>query len=241
VNASLLSLALVTLLGPADVPPADPLAAMKATKEYQDGYRKGRDEADAEIRQGRATLYTFGLRRDFSNLDRETGLPREPIAGCVIDDGIVGRADGHNARVRESIAAHGLPANSFKRWEKELFDLKGYVASRLKAGPAVPLKVGGPAAKSPGDKHTARVAKVTEKGFDGKPYEHVVLIVDEGRAGERPISLIGLEGQPRLLWGPEGSGFAVVLYRAFKADQAEAIDLHRGWWLRQETLSRETP
>ena len=80
-----------------------------------------------------------------------------------------------------------------------------------------------------------------DKTPNGRPYERAVLIVDDGRASDRPFSLIGLEGDPRLLWGPEGSGFAVVLYRSFLGEQAEAIDLHRGWWLRKETLSPDKP
>jgi hypothetical protein len=204
--------------------------------------RRAARRPTGELEQGRATLYVYGLRRGGDNLDRETGLPYEPIAGCVVDDTILGRANGHNARIKESIAAHGLPANSFKRWEKDLFDLKGYVETHLKAGPAVPLKVDGPAAKSPDGKHSIRVAKVTTKSVvDDKPYERVVLIVDDGRASDRPFSLVGLEGEPRLLWGPEGSGFAVVLYKNLWGEQAEAIDLHRGWWLRMETLFRDKP
>ena len=213
------------------------------TKEYQDcpAQWEAAPEADRELEQGRATLYTYGLRLGGDNLDRETGLPFEPIAACVVDDSIFGRADGHNARIKEHIAAHGLPANSFKRWEKEILDLKGYVATRLETEPAIPLKVDGPATKSPDGKHSVRVAKVTEKGLDGKPYEHVVLTVDEGRISDRPVSLIGLKNEPRLLWGPEGSGFAVVLYHGAWGEQAEAIDLHRGWWLRKETLSPDKP
>jgi hypothetical protein len=242
-NAPLLSLALVVFLGPADDGPEfDLFTVMKTTKEYQTGYREGQAEADREVEQGLATIYTFGHRHDFSNnLDRETGLPYWQVGGCVIENGDVGRADGHNARIEEHIAAHGLPANSFKRWEKDLFDLKGYVAARPKAGPAIPLKVDGPAVKSPEGNHSARVARVTEEGLDGKPYKHVVLIIDDGRAGNRPIALIGLEDEPRLLWGPEGSGFAVVLYKGFAGETAEAIDLKRGWWLRQETLSPDKP
>ncbi len=241
-NVSLLSLALSALLCPADDGKAfDPRAEMKTTEEYHAAYRKGRAEADRELEQGRATIYTYGLRRDGENLDRKTGLPCQAIAGCVVGSTSRGRADGHNARIEEHIKAHGLPANSFKRWEKELLDLKGYIAVRLKAGPAVPLKVDGPAAKSPDGKHSVRAAKVTDKWLDGKPYDHVVLIVDEGRTSERPVALIGLKDEPRLLWGLEGSGFAVVLYQSVLGERAEAIDLNRAWWLRTETLSRAKP
>lgn len=242
-NVPLVWLTLIASLGPAgDGPEFDLFTEMKKTKEYQVGYREGRAEADRELEQGRATLYIYGHRLSFDNLDRETGLPYNAIAGCVIDSGLVGRADGHDDRIKESIAAHGLPANSFKRWEKELCDLKGYVALRLEAGPAISLKVDGPPTKSPDGKHSVRAGKVTEKSVvDGKPHEYIVLIVDDGRVSDRPVTLIGFEGEPRLLWGPEGSGFAVVLYKELGGEQAEAIDLHRGWWLRMERLSPDKP
>ncbi len=237
-----LSLAFLALLGRADDgPDAVYFAASKSSKDFQDAQRKGREEAERELERGRASLYVYGLRRDGSNLDRETGLPYEAIAACVVDNAILGRADGHNSRIKEHIAAHGLPANSFKRWEKDLFDLKSYTETRLKTEAAILLKVDGPAVKSPDGKHSARVAKVTENWLDGKPYEHVVLIVDEGRASPRPVSLVALKGEPRLLWGPDGSGFAVVLYKSLGQGVAEAIDLHRGWWPRSETLFRDEP
>ena len=101
---------------------------IKPGADYQKGYHAGRAEADEQLIAGKATLYTYGLRRhdEIEFLDRETGLPFEPVAGCVVNETIHGRAAGHNDRIREFIAERGLPRNSFKRWEKDLFDLKGY-------------------------------------------------------------------------------------------------------------------
>src|SRR4029079_8397779 len=52
-------------------------------------------------------------------------------------------------RIEAYIKEHGLPANSFKRWEKELFDLRGFFESQVKVTSPVSLAARGPAAKSP--------------------------------------------------------------------------------------------
>ena len=76
------------------------------SREYQQGYRAGRTEAEAEWAAGTPSYYitgdgSYGL---IGELDPETGLPCKPIAGCIVDDHIWGREEGHNRRIRELLA-----------------------------------------------------------------------------------------------------------------------------------------
>jgi hypothetical protein len=90
--------------------------------DYGAGYKAGAAEADKDLEEGVVAFYIYGLRRSPEFLDRKTGLPCKVIAACVVNDTLVGRAAGHNDRINEYIVERGLPSNSFKRWEKELFD-----------------------------------------------------------------------------------------------------------------------
>jgi hypothetical protein len=88
---------------------------MKPERDYWAGYKAGAAEADNELKGGRASIYVYGLRPESENQDQETGLPYQGIAGCLVDERIVGRAVGHNERIAEYIKEHGLPSNSSKR------------------------------------------------------------------------------------------------------------------------------
>ena len=88
---------------------------MKPEREYWVGYKVGAAEADNELKAGRASIYVYGLRPESENQDQETGLPYQGIAGCLVDERIVGRAVGHNERIAEYIREQGLPSNSSKR------------------------------------------------------------------------------------------------------------------------------
>jgi hypothetical protein len=91
------------------------LLYMKPERDYWAGYKAGAAEADNELKGGRASIYVYGLRPESENQDQETGLPYQGIAGCLVDERIVGRAVGHNERIAEYIKEHGLPSNSTKR------------------------------------------------------------------------------------------------------------------------------
>ena len=137
----------------------DPLVRNKEL--YGNAYKLGVAEADEELNAGNATIYQYGLvdMMTLELLDRRTGLPLYGIAGCKVDDAIIGRAEGHNHRIDEVIAKRGLPSNSFKPWEKELFDLKGCYQTRSKTEKSFRLALGGPPAKSPDGKCTLRLVK----------------------------------------------------------------------------------
>ncbi|MBE9126498.1 MULTISPECIES: carboxypeptidase-like regulatory domain-containing protein [unclassified Coleofasciculus] len=74
-------------------------------KDYQSAYQNGRREAEANIANGKPSIYTVGLREPGGTaVDQETGLPVVAIAGCIVDDSILGRRDGYNDRIREWVA-----------------------------------------------------------------------------------------------------------------------------------------
>jgi hypothetical protein len=189
---------------------------------YAAGCKAGVAEAEKELKEGKATLYTYGLRdRDgIEDLDRKTGLPFEAIAGCVVYDKLLGRAAGHNRRIAKYIEEHGLPSNSFKRWEKELFDLESYFAKRRKTEKPIPLIVGLPAEKSPDGKYAMRRAQkprgliVSVDGID-----HKALWISYGNID--------------FFWGPKDSGFAVIRTSGVDGTSFMAVDFKRGRRLRE--------
>jgi hypothetical protein len=73
---------------------------------YKMGYAQGMKEAQEEINKNHLTIYTFGLRRipeDRKDVDKETGLPYKDIAGCIVNDYILGRAAGHDDVIRNHL------------------------------------------------------------------------------------------------------------------------------------------
>jgi hypothetical protein len=212
----------------------DPRAAVVGTRDYQEAYLRGRAEADAQLEQGRATVYLFGSGMMTELTDRRTGLPLQWIGGCAIDAKVVGRMDGHNDRLEEQIRAHGLPANSFKRWENELFDLKTYCAARPGSEGPHPLFAGGPALKSPDGAVAIRPVTTRREGPDGRRGDRLGIVV-VGKAPERPAVEVAFDrGRSEVFWGPDGSGFAVIRCRGADRDRYMALDLKGVRWLRFE-------
>ena len=97
----------------------------------KEAYKHGRLEAEKELKEGRATVYIYGLTSLFENLDQETGLLYSGF-GCDVDESIRQRVKGHNDAIEAWIKAHGNPPNSFKPWEKEIFDPPGFFKTLLK-------------------------------------------------------------------------------------------------------------
>jgi hypothetical protein len=210
-------------------------AAFKDMPEYRPAYQQGRAEAEAQLKENRAGLYASGPRMTTESTDRQTGLPLEWIGGCAIDPSLLGRTDGHNDRIREAIAAHGPPANSFKRWDKELFDLKGYCARRRESVAPHRLCADGPALKSPDGRFTVRPVKTRVEGPNGRGADRLEIVVGEP-GFERPAAVVDFdEGPAELVWGPQGSGFAVIHCRRHEHDRYMALDLRTGRWLRCES------
>jgi hypothetical protein len=211
------------------------LYAFDSGNEYADGYRRGRMEAQAQLRRGGPTIYTFGLMHDSSEeLDRLTGLPLEPIAGCLVDKGILGRAAGHNDWVIEYLKANGLPPTSPRRWPKEIFGLREFFALRTAAGDLRPLTPGGPGMESPDGRFTVRPVRADAFNQDGSRGDGLAIIAAEGGVNHPASDVFPGGGLPDFAWGPDGSGFGVVRCRVSGQEFYIAVDLRTGEWLRTE-------
>ncbi len=206
------------------------------TGDYEAGYKKGVAEADRELKAGKATFYTYGLRELGELLDRKTGLPYEPIAGCVVDDEIHGRADGHNERIREYIAEQGLPSNSFKRWENGLFNLKEYYEWQTKTEKPIRLTPDGSAVKSSDDMYSIRLGKRQRKRKDGTSEDELFIVIRVAEVDHE--ALVWVKGNVDFFWGPKKSGFALIHCDDDRGSSFTALDLKRRKMLRAEYESR---
>ena len=215
---------------------------MKQTKEYREAFKKGALEAAQEIKKGVVTLYTFGLQMSLEHLDKVTGLPIQPIAGCEIDNEILGRSAGHNEAVMEHVKLQGPPPNSFNRWSKDLFDLKEFFDRESKTVHPTPLKPGGRTLKSPDGRFTIRPVQTESKNDDGTIRHCLGIVLGGETLNTTTEEIIWDEGETDLLWGPQGSRFAVIRCKTVKSDyfafHFQALDLQRGKWLRWEHTTR---
>jgi hypothetical protein len=206
--------------------------------EYLAAYGKGREEADQELKAGRATIYASGQMNLFEHVDRETGLPYKVIAGCGVDGSSEGREAGHNDRIHAYTGQRGLPPNSFKRWDRELFDLNGHFEFRCRDNSPLRLTRRGPAAKSLDGRHEIRILERQYEKDDGTRAEGLaVAIFGAGDGTRRLIPLTWNPGQVELVWGPEGSRFAIVRGEEGRFISYIAVDLMRGESLREEHLN----
>ena len=73
---------------------------------YFFGYLEGRLQARREITRDRMTIYVYGdmSREMLAARDTETSLPKKAIAGCLLDQRLLGRAKGHNTAIRKHLA-----------------------------------------------------------------------------------------------------------------------------------------
>jgi hypothetical protein len=206
-----------------------PRSMIDDPKKFEAAIPKGRAEAEKQLELNQAKIWTLGLNPDMfsESLDRETGLYLALVPGRKSDDDdILGRLEGHNARIREHIRDHGLPKNSFKPWENELFDLKKYFTDRISIDKPIRLIVGGPEATSPGGKHVVKLVNRLEEGTPySKPKEATYIQV--GKAEVKVSNQVDRLDFVELVWGPVDSWFAVLKYRGLNSDQMDyiAIDL----------------
>jgi hypothetical protein len=209
-------------------------APARKSGEYQAAYKQGREEADRELRDHEVTIYFWGLPESlFDHLDKETGLPYCWF-GCKGDDKLEGRVDGHNDRITEHIKANGLPKESFKPWEKELFGLQDYFESRRKHEKPEILAADGPALKSP-DGTCSLKPVVKQNTNEGLVVKTLALEVSGNAQKPREIWLFAnADVKTELFWGPKGSGFAVVASHLSGCQTYMAINLRRARWLRIE-------
>jgi hypothetical protein len=202
--------------------------------DYIRGYATGAAEAEKDLKGGAAAFCIYGTRESPEFLDRETGLPRQVIAGCVVSNTIIGRAAGYNDRVKKFIKESGLPSNSFKRWEKVLFDLEGHYGKRAENVKPHHLTLGGEATHSTDGKFALSLAKKEVKERDGSRTDYMSFVITRDNGDSKPLGLIYRARRIDAFWGPAGSGFAVVRTESERRTEFRAIDLSRGQFLRVE-------
>ena len=196
---------------------------------YKEAFASGRAEADKEIAAGAPTIFQYGLVTALSSLDKETGVPYKPIAGCLVSDEILGRAAGHNERILELLKQRGKLPGSFKPWMDKLANLKEFFEAQAKAEPPLTLTPGGPPVTAPDGKTTLRLLTETIPTQDGKGLTSLSIEVRPGGApvGHGPTMFgPGTETKVSLVFGPKDSGFAV--FRGSPSENLFAIDLRRG-------------
>ncbi|MFI5458550.1 MAG: hypothetical protein ACHRXM_24215 [Isosphaerales bacterium] len=209
-------------------------------KGYAAAYKVGVAEADKELKEGKATIYAYGLREAQEFLNRKTGVPYKVIAGCEVNREILARAAGHNDRIRKYIEERGLPSNSFKRWDKELFDLKGYYETRTETERPHRLSAGGTGVKSSDGKYRIRLVKTQFRDDDdGSVSDYASVVVSVDGVDHEPLHVLSYEGNVDFFCGPKDSGFAVIRCKGKDKPAFMAVDLKRGRWLRQEWLYGE--
>lgn len=97
---------------------------------YEEARRRGKAEARADIAAGRLRLLTYGYpaaaRWKYGELlEQRLGVELHPIAGCVVDDGITGRADGYDAVMHAHLEAQygrGILDRLWSEAERRLAD-----------------------------------------------------------------------------------------------------------------------
>ena len=120
------------------------------------------EEALEQIRRGHLTLYTFGLRHFDQSYDPDTGLPLEGIAGCIVSDSDLRRAQEHNDYIKNWINQGTPPPNSLRRYNR----LIAKPISEISANSFVPLTLGKPV-----QLHGMKITYTTEhNGLGGADY-----------------------------------------------------------------------
>ncbi len=159
----------------------------------------------------------------FECIDRETGLYFSSF-GCVIDDGIIGQVEGHNAKIMEYIRVHGSPRNSFKPWEKQLFGLKDYFENRCLSEKPIRMTVGDPAVPSPGGEFAVKLVNRPDMN-NGRHVESLWITVGDKDIGSQRTALLLKDAE--MIWGPKGSWFSVVRGKSLTGDHMDymALDL----------------
>jgi hypothetical protein len=211
----------------------------RATPFYKTIYRKSSDEAETALKEGRPRLFSYGM-LGISDLDPETGLAVERIAGCCVDAEVLGRAEGTNDRVRAWFKEHGPTPNSLLRWKDELTDLPAFFAARTKARATISLRIGGPTLKSPDGRFSLRqVAVQVKRGILPNRWTVTTIgleVSERGVVREVLADYFG-DGLTDLAWGPPGAPFAVVKHLRDEGPDFYILHLRPVDWVTNGQLS----
>jgi hypothetical protein len=190
------------------------LKFIKNHEEYKAGVLRGQAQAEKQLELNEATFFTDDPDPNLfsESLQRDTGLYYTCIHGrAFADDELAGRIEGHNARILESIRINGPPKNSFKLWEKELFGLENYFENQIHSDKPIRLIVGGEGTTSPDKKQVVKLVNLVID-INGKPTQTTHLRV--GNVDVRVSTVVNQLEIADLVWGPTGSNFAVLKYKA---------------------------
>ena len=197
-------------------------------------YDSGWWEAERELWRGEATIYgSAGLRRgDICDIDQDTGLPVQS-PGCQTDVSYDERMKGHNDHIAQYIRWHGLPKNTLKPWEDELFNLARCFDDKSRIDVPSQLYAGGPAMVSPDGRNRVRLVK------DAVVKDLQMVVISAGDNVMADWNVHTGEGASELQWGPRGSRFAVIRSTTETCERYVAYDLRTGRRLRSESRDKE--
>ena len=199
-------------------------------------YAAGWWDAEVELWEGTATLreWTLSDPGNICNIDRETGLRLAGSHAMIAGESRT-RDTGHDDHIRQYIRWNGLPRNSFKPWERDLFDLKKFFDRRSKSEEPERLADSGPFVLSPNFwRYHRRYVQLRKNGtFQGVPK-----VVVSSRRFMLQEHFVGFEtGDVDLISGPENSRFVVVRLISENAEYYAAFDIKTGEFLREETFA----
>jgi hypothetical protein len=198
-------------------------------------YSAGWWEAEQELWQTSATIYQLGGYRlgDICSVDQETGLPVARITGCMVEVGDEERLKGHNDHIDQYIHWHGLPSNTLKPWEQELFHLKRWFDDQSRNDRPKRLVGGTTAVIAPDGIHGVR--PVQDVDLDGSPSEGLKIIVAcKGVVVNQRYARVS-KGESELLWGPKNAPFFVIRSVTQDCEEYCAFDSRTGRHLNTET------
>jgi hypothetical protein len=203
-------------------------------------YAAGWWEAERELWRGNATVYYFSMGcvwpGDVCNLDLHTGLPVRII---LIDLSDRDRLRGHNDHIQQYIRWHGLPGNTFKPWEAQLFGLRRFFDEQSARNGPIHLVVGEPAASSPDGRNNVRPLPDTNR--DGTRGDGLKIVIMADNVAVNDWLVRSGKGDSDLYWGPPGSRFVVIRSISKAREEFKAYDLRSGRLLRTETWEDHKP
>ena len=177
----------------------------------------------------------FGL---LEEIDRETGLYFEPIPPVGDYDYIIHdkRVQSHNETIKKYIKDNGIPKNSFKPWEKQLFNLRAFYEAQSQINQAIHLDLGGAEVVSPEGKYGLKLEMRTMKT---QPATNQICLTSIN-SNKEEASMIVNQPQINLVWGPPGSWFMVFERRRLQNGATKdyvAYDLRNQRVIRYESFS----
>ena len=192
------------------------VAVEGGSQRYRQAYQAGVAEAEADLVARTPRLLVYGEPSGGASFDRELGLPTEAIAGCIVDDGILGRAAGYNHTIRERHATHGSVPGDLTAWREVVLDPAAVATGGQPPQPGYATDPTGIYHLHFADGHLALVDPPDpESGADAEP------------AVRMPLATLEDGDALALHWGPPGSDLAVLVVTGPRPQRWTVIDLRR--------------